>query len=206
MIEGPTATPPPPPVPLPAPPLPVPVPTPPAPVPGPRTFEAPCVGSVPSRGVSLVAILGGSGSTIGGFGATTGVASLLMFLGDAAPSFALGFAFSACWTGGGGGGGGGGRISLRSNTSSVRCGWARSTVPDMWRKTKASPAWTAMTAAIAPPLSRVLRSERYIAAGQRRLRAAGCHRQGAARRELARALGPLRTRMFTRNAGAGGCP
>jgi len=67
-------------------------PRPPAPVPGPATFDAPCVGDVPWRGVSLVAIFGGRGITIGGLGATTGVASLLMFLGADPPSFSFGFA------------------------------------------------------------------------------------------------------------------
>jgi len=118
--------------------------------------------------------LGGAGSTILGLGATTGVASLLMFLGEAAPSFAFGFCFdTSFWTGGGGGGGG--LISVTSNTWSFRCGSAKLIVPETWRKAKASPAWIAITAAIAPLLSRLLRSVRYIAAGQRRERASGCY-------------------------------
>ena len=64
---------------------------PPAPVPGPRTSDAPWVGALPWRGVSLAAICCTGGVTIRGFGATTGVASLLMFVGADPPSFSLGF-------------------------------------------------------------------------------------------------------------------
>ena len=39
-----------------------------------------------------------------GFGATTGVASLLMFFGEAAPSLAFGFCFCSCFCTGGGAG------------------------------------------------------------------------------------------------------
>src|SRR4249919_1567912 len=81
---------PPPPVPLPEPPLPVPVPTPPAPVPGPTTFDAPWVRSLPLLGVCVTGIGGGTGSGIRGLGATTGVAWLRIFLGEAAPSSSLG--------------------------------------------------------------------------------------------------------------------
>ena len=78
-------------------PLPVPVPTPPAPVPGPRTSDAPWVGAAPWRGVSLTRDLRHRRSTIFGLGATTGVASLLMFLGDEPPSFSLGLAPLPAW-------------------------------------------------------------------------------------------------------------
>ena len=81
---------PPPPVPLPDPPLPVPVPMPPAPVPGPTTLDAPWVRSLPVLGVWVTGIGCGTGSWIGGLGATTGVAWLSIFLGEAAPSSSLG--------------------------------------------------------------------------------------------------------------------
>src|SRR6476469_8067348 len=96
---------PPPPDPLPPAPLPVPVPAPPAPVPGPRTSDAPCVGAVPCRGVSEAAICCTGGVTILGLGATTGVASLLIFLGAEPPSFSFGLGCCFCVGGGGGGGG-----------------------------------------------------------------------------------------------------
>src|SRR6185295_13545283 len=133
----------PPPGPVPPAPLPVPVPAPPAPVPGPTTFDAPWVGALPWRGISAAAIgLTGGVSTFG-LGATTGVASLLMFLGLDPPSFSFGFA--VCWAGGGGGGGGG--SGARSIT---------------WSRANSNPAWIASTAAIAPLLSRPVRSVRYM--------------------------------------------
>ena len=55
-------------------------------------------------GVSVTGIGGGTGSSIFGLGAATGVASLLMFLGEAAPSFSLGFSFSSGTSTIGGGG------------------------------------------------------------------------------------------------------
>jgi hypothetical protein len=88
-------------------PLPVPLPIPPAPVPGPRTFDAPCVGAAPWRGVSLAAIFWTGGVSIRGFGATTGVASLRTFFGADPPSLSLGLCCWRCCGGGGGGGGGG---------------------------------------------------------------------------------------------------
>ena len=116
---GGSATPlsPPPPGPLPAAPLPVPVPTPPAPVPGPRTLEAPCIGAGPWRGVSVAGVVFTGGVSIRGLGATTGVASLLMFFGEDPPSFSLGF---GRWLWGGGGGGVCGGLS-RLRTLSVDC-------------------------------------------------------------------------------------
>src|SRR5206468_6474351 len=107
---GSAATPlsPPPPGPFPPLPLPVPVPIPPAPVPGPRTSDAPCVGAVPCRGVSVAAIFCTGGVSIFGFGATTGVASLLMFFGAEPPCFSLGLGWWCCC-----GGGGGGSVLLR---------------------------------------------------------------------------------------------
>src|SRR5687768_15127716 len=102
-----------------------------------------------------------------GFGATTGVASLLIFFGEAAPSLAFGFCFCS-FCNGGGGGGGGGTISRTSNTWIALSGLVRSTVPETCKKAKASAAWIATTAATAPPLSLLLRSDRYITASQRR--------------------------------------
>ena len=96
-----------------------------------------------------------------GFGATTGVAWLRMLAGEP-PSLSFGLSCGrSC--GGGRGGGGGGASSRRSNTCSASCGSARSIVPLRCRKAKMSPAWMAITAAIAPPLSLELRSDRYIA-------------------------------------------
>ena len=89
--------------PLPAAPLPVPVPMPPAPVPAPAIGAEPCVASVPARGVSLARIWGTWGMT--DFCASTGVASLLMFGGAAAPSFSFGLGSCFCFGVGGGGGG-----------------------------------------------------------------------------------------------------
>ena len=68
---------------------------------------------------------------------------------------------------GGGGGGGGGGGWPTSNTRSALCGSARSIFPDMWRSANSNAAWTAITAAIAPPLSRLSRSDRYIARSTR---------------------------------------
>src|SRR4051794_11996585 len=149
---------PPPPGPLPPAPLPVPVPTPPAPVPGPRTSDAPWVGAVPCRGVSLAAIFCTGGVSIFGLGATTGVASLLIFLGADPPSFSFGLG-RCFWVGGGGGGGGGWPTS---NVLSTLCGSPRSILPEICSSANSSAACTAITAAIAPPLSRLLRSLRYI--------------------------------------------
>jgi len=90
-----------------------------------------------------------------GFGATTGVAWLLMFLGDDPPSFSLGL---GCWCCRGGGDGGG--VSLRLKMLSERCVSPISTFPAMFRNANRSAAWMAITAAIAPLLSRLLTSVR----------------------------------------------
>ena len=154
------ATPPsPPPAPTPDP-VPVPLPVPPVPVPGPRTSAAPCVGAVPWRGVSVTAILGGCGISICGLGATTGVAWLRMFAGDP-PAFSSGLGRSRCCCAGGGGGGGGGTWPT-SNTCKPRCTSATSIFPDICNKANRRTAWIATTPAIAPPLSRALRFDRYI--------------------------------------------
>ena len=107
--------------------------------------------------------VGLGGVTIRGFGATTGVASLLMFCGDEPPSLSLGFAREACR---GGGGGGGGWNLVISMIWSTLCGSGMFMRPDKCRKANSSAAWIATTAATAPPLSRLLRSDRYIT-GQR---------------------------------------
>lgn len=151
---GGSATSPPPPGPVPPLPFPVPVPTPPAPVPGPRTSDAPCVGAAPWRGVSVAAIFCTGGVSIRGFGATTEVAWLLMFLGDDPPAFNLGLGW---WRRRGGGGGG---VSLRLSMLRARCVSPISTFPDMFRNANRSAAWMAITAAIAPLLSRLLTSVR----------------------------------------------
>jgi hypothetical protein len=53
-------------------------------------------------------VICGTGGTITlGFGASTGVASLLMFGGAEPPSFSLGLGCCVCRGGGGAGGGGG---------------------------------------------------------------------------------------------------
>jgi len=110
--------------------------------------------------VSVTAIgLGRCGSTCG-LGATTGVAWLRTFAGDP-PSFSLGFCCSRCCCGGGGGGGGGSG-ALTSNILRALCGSARSIFPDICRNANSSAAWIAATNAIAPLLSRLLRSDRYI--------------------------------------------
>ena len=70
------------------------------------TLDAPCVGAAPCRGVSRGRDLLDGRSHDRGLGATTGVASLLMFLGAEPPSFSFGFGCCACCGGGGGGGGG----------------------------------------------------------------------------------------------------
>ena len=163
-----------PPVPLPDPPAPVPVPVPPAPVPGPATFDAPWVGAAPWFGVGDVFTGSGIGIAIGGLGATTGVARLCKFFSEAAPSRSFGFCVSSAGFDASGVEGGGGSTSVMSNVRSTLCGSANSIRPDKCRKANSKAAWMAATAAMAPLLSRVLRSERYIMAGQRNLMRDGC--------------------------------
>jgi protein TonB len=83
-------------------------------------------------GFSATGIGGGTGSSMRGLGATTGVAVLLMFLGEEAPSFAFGFSFSSGSGTGGGGGGIGARPTLitpkltgRDYPREVLRGWPR---------------------------------------------------------------------------------
>ena len=75
-----------------------------------------------------------------GLGATTGVASLLIFSGAAAASFSFGFCFCSAGLGTAGCGGGGGGTSVTSKTRITLCGSPRSTRPEMCRKTNRSAA------------------------------------------------------------------
>ena len=102
---------------------------------------------MPCRGVWVAAI--GDGVGIFGAGATTGVASLRMFLGAEPPCFFFGF--GCCLWGGGGGGGGGGDWQVNHayhvgdvvtfNGHSYKClqahtslpGWEPPNVPALWQ-------------------------------------------------------------------------
>jgi len=92
---------------------------------------------MPWRGVRVAAI--GDGTGIFGVGATTGVASLRMFLGAEPPCFSFGFGCCFC-LGGGGGGGGGGRGGFTSNTRSTLCSAASGSWPDMCSNAKSNAA------------------------------------------------------------------
>ena len=106
-------------------------------------------------GVSVATIGWTGGVSILGLGATTGVASLLMFLGLDPPSFSLGFGCCRC-----GGGGGGGIGSVRSKSVSALWESVRSIFPDKCNSANSKAAWMAITAATAPPRSLLLMSVR----------------------------------------------